>query len=645
MTVINTNTAAMRAQNGSRLATSSLQTSMERLSTGKRINSAKDDAAGLAIASRMTSQVKGLAVAIRNANDGISMAQTAEGALGEVTNMLQRMKELAVQAGNGTLSTSDRTGLQSEMKQLLSEVNNISKSTNFNGLKLLDGSVKDVKLQTGVNAGDQIGISMVDVSTKSLGLDGGAASGVLVSGRIGTGAAVASGDVLINGQTAVTSTFNAASDSAQALAAAINANSANTGVTATASNSITGSVPTQGVFASGDVVINGVTVGAAGSVEDLVSNINRDVGGVVAKLNADKTISLSNDTGKAITITTGAKAGFTESATPVQGFVTLKSSNGDPIKVSAGSTAAADDFAKLGLNATDGGSFTGTAVTSSAFTASTNIKINGVAVGASSDGSAAAKAAAINVVSGKTGVTATAETKVYVGLNLANGAATGTTINGITIDLSGATGSVSAAVTAINAATTDTGVVASADTATGKLVLTSTSGRDITLADTTSTFTYQAATASATSGALGTARGALKLTAEDGSTVRIEGTAADLQSAGLAAQGGTADAVGNGISILSQEAAGQAITTIDAALDKVSASRGDLGALQNRLDVTVNNLTTASTNLSDARSRIEDADFSAETTNLAKAQILSQAATAMLAQANQSAQGVLKLLQ
>ena len=644
MTVINTNIAAMRAQNGSAAASSSLQTAMERLSTGKRINSAKDDAAGLAISSRMTSQVKGLAVAIRNANDGISMAQTAEGALGQVTNMLQRMKELSVQAGTGTLSDTDRQSLQAEMNQLLGEVDNISKTTNFNGLKLLDGSSKNIKLQTGVNAGDQISISMGDVSTKSLGLDGGAAAGVLTSGRVGTTNAVATTDIKINGKDALASTFNASADTAKALAAAINANSANTGVTATASNSITSSKPTQTSFASGDVVINGVTVGAAGSVEDLVSNINRDVGGVVAKLNADKTITLSNDTGSAITVSAGAKAGFTESATAVQGFVSLKSNSGDPITVEAGSTGAAADFTSLGLNATDGKSFSGTSVTSTALSSTSNLKINGTAVGASSDGSAAAKAAAINAVSGKSGVTATAETKTYVSLNLANGAATGTTINGIDVDLSGATGSVSAAVTAINAKTADTGVVASADEKTGKLVLTSTSGRDIVLADTTSTFTGMASSASASAGALGTARGTIKLTAETGSSVRVEGSTADLAATGLSAQGGTADSVGNGVSILSQESANAALAVIDKALDTVSATRGDLGAVQNRLDVTVNNLTTASTNLTDARSRIEDADFSSETTNLAKAQILSQAATAMLAQANQSAQGVLKLL-
>src|SRR5690349_9159373 len=170
MTVINTNTAALRAQNGSRVANQALQTAMERLSTGKRINSAKDDAAGLAIASRMTAQVKSMNVAIRNANDGISLAQTAEGALGEVTNMLQRMKELSTQASNGTLSPSDRSTLQAEMTQLIAEVGNISKTANFNGVSLLDGKTGDVTLQTGINAGETISMSMLNTSSEKLGL-------------------------------------------------------------------------------------------------------------------------------------------------------------------------------------------------------------------------------------------------------------------------------------------------------------------------------------------------------------------------------------------------------------------------------------------------------------------------------------------
>ena len=154
MTVINTNTAALRAQNGSRVANQSLQQAMERLSTGKRINSAKDDAAGLAIASTMTSQIRGMNQAIRNANDGISFAQTAEGALGEVTNMLQRIRELAVQSASGTYSDDDRANLQAEVTELSAQIDDIVANTKFNGVTVFGSSDVTVDVQTGSNSGD-----------------------------------------------------------------------------------------------------------------------------------------------------------------------------------------------------------------------------------------------------------------------------------------------------------------------------------------------------------------------------------------------------------------------------------------------------------------------------------------------------------
>lgn len=170
MTYIGTNIAALRSQNGINKATMNLNTAMERLSTGKRINSAKDDAAGLAIASRMTSQVRGLSAAMRNANDGISLAQTAEGAMGEVGNMLQRVRELAVQSANGTNSTSDRTAIQAEVTQLLGQINDIANTTTFNGTKLVDGTATSLAIQTGINAGDSVTLSIASMKTADLGV-------------------------------------------------------------------------------------------------------------------------------------------------------------------------------------------------------------------------------------------------------------------------------------------------------------------------------------------------------------------------------------------------------------------------------------------------------------------------------------------
>ncbi|HTG37592.1 flagellin [Sphingomonas sp.] len=187
MTVIGTNIGSLRAANASATANQSLNTAMERLSTGKRINSAKDDAAGLAISTSMTSQIRGMNQGIRNANDGISMAQTAEGALGEVTNMLQRVRELAVQSASGTYDAGDRTNLQAEVTELTSQITDILDNTEFNGVKLFDGTAGTagvVSIQTGANATDVVELSLTD-------LDLSAATAADVSTAAGATAALA----------------------------------------------------------------------------------------------------------------------------------------------------------------------------------------------------------------------------------------------------------------------------------------------------------------------------------------------------------------------------------------------------------------------------------------------------------------------
>lgn len=160
MTVIGTNVAALRATNASNSASNALQTSIERLSTGKRINSAKDDAAGLAIASSLTSQIKGQNQAIRNSNDGIALSQTADGALGEVTNILQRIRELSVQSASGTYSDDDRTNLQAEVTELTGQLTDIQGKTNFNGVSLLSKAAATVKIQTGSAATDTVSLNV-----------------------------------------------------------------------------------------------------------------------------------------------------------------------------------------------------------------------------------------------------------------------------------------------------------------------------------------------------------------------------------------------------------------------------------------------------------------------------------------------------
>ena len=538
MTVIGTNISALRSANASASASSSLSQAMERLWTGKRINAAKDDAAGLAIASRMTSQVKSMAVAIRNANDGISMTQTAEGALGEVTNMLQRMKELATQSANGTLGTSERAALQAETNQLVAQINDISKTTNFNGLNLLDGSVKNLKLQTGSNAGDTVALNLSAVSADDLGLTLG--TGGVVSGRVGDGSGVAPDSVKLNGVAAFAGTANVSWTDAKGLAALVNGNSDRTGVTATAFNSVTTSTAFTGAVTGG--TINGKAVGSAASAADFVDLVNRNSAdyGVTAKLGDDNKITFTNKTGEAISTT-----GF-EAISSTDGYVSLKSTDGKNFTVGGTLT-------NTGLTEYNGAGYVGAALTDSSAVTDGQLTINGVNIGAIADAGTAAQNAiafrdAINAKSAQTGVSATV-------LDDAND---------------------------------------------NRLILSS----------------------------------------NNGGAVKIGGTSPS--AAGFSAQG--ADGASFDLDISTQNSASAALSVIDKALDVVSAKRGDLGAIQNRLEVTVNNLTTTTSNLSEARSRIEDADFSAESTALAKAQILSQASTAMLAQANQSQQGVLKLL-
>ena len=930
---VNSNIPGLVTQ--SHLATSRLEmeTAMERLSSGLRINSAKDDAAGLAITQRMTADLRGLTVAVRNVNDGISMAQTAEGAMGEVSNILQRMRELSVQAANGTYSERNRTAIQAEMDQLINEIDNISEKTNFNGIQLLDGTADPVQLQTGVKEGDTVSMFYLDMSAKALGLRGFQVEGALNSGRVGSTVDITADDVLLNDYdmlgvdldtagganlTAGTSgTYNVANDQvASALASAINANVSNHRVKAVAYNTYTGAAPTAETFPSGSVTINGQSVGAASSVEDLVDNINRDTFGVSAALNDDGTITLSNDTGNNIVIESGAASangslmGF--SSGTYTGYLALTSLDGEPIEIKAkqerngyfGGVGTFADVQSLGFNEqTTDGLTLGGQITSDLLTTSDDLRINGVRVGPTDSGSAAAKAATINAVTEETGVSATAETAVKLSLDMTNrpqaavaksqtfqvvgdstlgvagdyftisvdgytfdisdtagtsiasksasilhsqltaGIAAVTTdassissavasffaaainndgyasslvtassdasgnvtitanragydfnfaleqttadadlifsdletitenqgdgsddirINGKTIDLTTST-DVYDVVSTINA-TAVPGVEASADED-GNLILTSVSGENIkieslqeeaneflntiqnlagqknalsatlkvggtieatdvfevtvngtsvavtgnstdssvvasnvasalnangtvaalltatpnadgtiTLAgDTTGDMlniqiatgevvpTLGGAVVKGTLGNYGSPSdgqtfqltengiemfGSLTLTSETGAEIRVEdksGTAA--VKMGLSQQGGSSEMIGGSMSVVSQAGAERSLTQIDAAIDSVNLNRADLGAVQNRLQATINNLTTNNTNIAAARGRILDADFAYETTVLAKTQVLQQAGTAMLAQANQTSQMVLSLLQ
>ncbi len=321
---INTNMASLNAQRNLSNSQSALSTSMERLSSGLRINSAKDDAAGLAISDRMTSQIRGLTQAARNANDGISLAQTAEGALSESTNLLQRMRELAVQSANDTNTDADRTSLQAEVDQLTEELDRIATTTAFNGKTLLDGTLEDATFHVGANANQSISLSIADAQADALGANATVTStGTAVTDAEAAGGLTSpSGILQINGETITTvadgvSTTDATA-SAKAVAAGINAKSAETGVTATV-NATTANLGTISADANGlsgtDFQINGVDINVAavqvgdadGSVVDAINAVSNQTG-VTASLNSSSELILTASDGRNIQITSDSDA-------------------------------------------------------------------------------------------------------------------------------------------------------------------------------------------------------------------------------------------------------------------------------------------------------------------------------------------------
>lgn len=663
MTIINTNVKALFSHQALKVNDRSMTDHMNQLSTGKRINSAKDDAAGLAIGTRMTADLRGISVAIRNANDGISMMQTAEGALGEISNMLQRMRELGVQAANGTMSRGNREALQAEMDQLVAQIDNVADTTNFNGIRLINGQNNPVMLQTGVKEGEQVKVGVVDARSKSLGLQGYAVEGEMTSGRIGSIAAIdATDDVLINNKPAFSSTTTVPlsnTNAAKVLASALNTNIGQHQVKVTAFNTLRGTTPTADSFAAGALTINTKAVGAAGSIAELVANINRDVGGIVATISQAGTIELSNNTGEDIVVASTSTAGFT--AGTYTGYISMDSLTNEGIKLYArsdangypGGVGTVADLQRMGLNETgDGSKFTGVSVSATAISVSDDIRINGVRIGTSADSSAIAKASTINMVAEKSGVKATAVTEVQVAVNLNNVAAATFSINGAAISTTNVL-TLADLTSQINSAGVN-GIIASASNS-GVLILKSAGGADITVNDTSNTAMVTGASSLSgdpAGGTLGTGnpgltvKGRITLFSDVNAEIRVEAeNTASLVKIGIAAQGGSDVLVGGALTIVTQESAGRALTAIDRALDQILVNRATLGAFQNRLTVAVDNLMTTSGALNQSRSRIMDADYAQISTELARNQIIQQAGTAILAQANTSQQSVLQLLQ
>ena len=681
MVVVNTNISALRSSEAMRQTESAMGDAMERLSTGSRINSASDDAAGSAIASKMEAQTRSLAVAVRNANDAISLTQTAEGALGEVEDILQRIRELAVQSGNSTLNASDRVQLQAEADALTAEIDAIASQTNFNSVSLFDGTNTSVSMQVGINARDTLSIALQKTDVASLGIGSSNTTRAITSERVTAFADTDADQIKINGEnfasgdlTAATVPLNginvdtsalasptAAQDAgytAAALAAAINTNSGTHGAVATAFNTVVG---TSSSYTAASVTLNGVTIASQATKAEFVSAVNQSTAGVTATLSDAGVITLSNENGADINVG-GGMTGMGFATDIYGGFITLANSDGSDVVIEAGSTEngygdSADGTVaivnRLGFNPISGTSVTSASVTSTDLTAVMGVKINGVAIGDSADSSALAKAAAINAAGA--GVTATASTQVRVTVDITGTMANSATasINGITTNISAAT-NIEDVVSTVNTALSGNVDIIASSNDDGELVLTSASGLNIAIDDGTATDVFTAATMAdgtsltVTNGAT-TAYGVLTLTSDSGGVIKIEDGEVDthtgLATLGLQAQSEKASETTSGLSMSTVAAASSALTAIDTAIETVSTFRAGFGATENRLDKAINNLTTYKVNLEAAKGRIEDADFASETAALTKSQILNQAATSMLAQANASKQNLLALLQ
>lgn len=475
--LINTNIASLNAQRNLNASQQSLATSLQRLSTGLRINSAKDDAAGLAISNRMTSQIRGLDQAARNANDGISLAQTAEGSLSTSGDLLQRIRELAVQSVNGTNTGSDRQALNAELSNLVSELDRVAGTAEFNGLKLLNGSSGSATFQVGANANQTVTVGTGDVRTNKYGLN-----------------------------TATTAAITPAAATA---------------------------------FTAGDVVINGLA-------SKTVAMVATDT----AKTAADKINAVSGETN----VTATARSLST---------LTFAGAGAETLAITSKNTAAVNV----------------------AFNVSSATTAEGLAQGVTE----------INKVSSQTGVTAKVN-EAGNGILLEN-----STGENITVNSAG-----SAAVASVTMDTVSTAGVYTVGTA-----------------------------AAATAGVV--VLGGVTLDSANGFSLT---SASTVLTTGASVSTNTVSK----LDVSTAEKASLSLRIVDAALSTISGMRSNYGATQSRLESTISNLQSSSENLSASRSRIRDTDFAVETANLSRTQILQQAGTAMLAQANTLPQNVLSLL-
>lgn len=544
--IINSNISSLNTQRKLASTNVGLSTTMERLSSGLRINSAKDDAAGLSISDRMTAQINGLNQARRNANDGISVAQTAEGAMQTSTDILQRIRTLSVQSANDTNSTADRTALQAEVSQLLAEFDRVATTTQFNGLNLLDGSFSKTQFQVGANANQTIAFGINSSKTADM-------------------------------ASFETAGYANATTAGMMVASQAQSDGATTGGTANRFIAQTLTIKSKGMSGTVDL---GASTGVNGmSAKDIASRVNANAtytGGVTARAETYAFLSLSTGTQQ-------AAVSFKLNGESIQAYSSNAGSDVDGLV-----TAINDASGKTGV----------------------------VAQKVDVPGSSGTYRVQLFAADGRD----ISLTEAAVSTSNAAGATWG---NGNVMQLQGAYDS--------NGTITAVGATAAGATAAGAQTLTvggNTAARNSTVGgrvifNSDVAFTIDTSATNTTAGLL---------------AVTGNGTVSQ-------AQGG---AKGNSLAtvdIRTANGANKALSIVDAALARISSSRSNLGALQNRFQMTIENLQTSAENLSASRSRIRDADFAEETSNLSRWQVLQQAGTAMLSQANQRPQSALQLLQ
>ena len=488
---VNTNVASLNTQRNLSSSSNALNNSMQRLSTGSRINSAKDDAAGLQISNRLTSQINGLGVAVRNANDGISLAQTAEGALQQSTNILQRMRDLSLQSANGSNASSDRAALQKEVGALQSELSRIAETTSFGGRKLLDGSFGATAFQVGANANETINVSIGSANATQMGAytsdKAGTAMGISTAAA---GAATGTMSISANGKQFAVQDITA-TDTAAEIVKKVNAAgspvkaSARTDAVLTKTAAVaTFDLKIEVSKSDNSKVDSTIDLKGMTSFDQVVTAVNASGSGLAAKVNGNGTLEISSSDGSMIKFTGAGQTAVPAAIAATDFTVQVRSAEDTTPKDNAGDLSTATNIGA-------GSTFANGAVK---FSSSAAYSITGTAVAAT------------------------------------------------------------------------TGEVA-------------------------------------------------------GNLAKI-----------------------SDVDVTTAYGAQNAIDVIDAAIAFIDSQRSDLGAVQNRFENTISNLQNIGENSSAARGRIQDTDFAAETAAMTKNQVLQQAGTAILAQANQLPQAVLSLL-